>query len=372
MYHLPALNTRNTDIDSFANLARYGLTESVQDRFAQIRANDPDLVPGRVARVDGISTFVHANSSDYRAASKLARFAHENELESEPAQPTVGDWVLVRPGPNRDSGTIELVLPRSSLLVRKRATRGAKIGTDQILAANIDTAFVVQSTTYFNAGRLERELALVWASGSTPVVVLTKSDLLEDGGEKLAEVLALAAATAPGVEVFVVSGMTGEGTDALRRFSATGMTVVLIGASGVGKSTLVNQLLGEEVMDTGEIRESDARGRHTTTTRQLLPLPGGGVLIDSPGIRTIGLAARSEEALSKTFSEIEPFLGACSFDDCSHEGEAECAVADAIADGRLQASRFESYSQMKRELQQDQARSDLRPKGRTGRRDDQD
>ena len=152
-------------------------------RFAQIRANDPDLVPGRVARVDGISTFVHASSSDYRAASKLARFAHENELEIEPAQPTVGDWVLVRPGPNRDSGTIEFVLPRSSLLVRKCATRGAKIGTDQILAANIDTAFVVQSTTYFNAGRLERELALVWASGSTPVVVLTKSDLLEDGGK---------------------------------------------------------------------------------------------------------------------------------------------------------------------------------------------
>ena len=366
------MNTRDADIDSLANLARYGLAKSIRTRFAQIVANEPDLVPGRVARVDGITTFVHTNSLDYRAASKSARFAHENDLEIEPAQPTVGDWVLVRPGQSHNSGTIELVLPRSSLLVRKRATRGAKIGTDQVLAANIDTVFVVQSTIDFNAGRLERELSLVWASGSTPVVVLTKSDLLEDDGEKPADVLGRATSTAPGVDVFVVSGLTGNATDTLRRFSAAGMTVVLIGASGVGKSTLVNQLMGKEVSDTGEIRESDSRGRHTTTTRQLFPLPGGGVLIDSPGIRTVGLAARSEEALSKTFSEIEPFLGACNFDDCSHEGEAGCAVAEAIADGRLLASRFESYSQMKRELQQDQARSDLRPKSRTGRRGDQE
>lgn len=345
--------------DSYANLARYGLTDPVRDSFARITANDPELVPGRVARIDGISTFVHANTLDFRAVSTFATIApgqDEDDSEIEPAQPAVGDWVLVRPGQENDPDTIELVLPRISLLQRKRVMRGKESGDEQILAANITTVFVVQAATYFNSGRLEREIALVWGSGSVPVVVLSKIDLLEDANP--AEMVALTESVAPGLEVFAVSGITGEGTDQLRRFVTTGKTVVLIGASGVGKSTLVNQLMGEEVMDTGDVREADDRGRHTTSTRQLLPLPGGGVLIDSPGIRTIGLVAGSEEALAKAFSDIEEFFGECRFRDCAHESEPGCAIAAAIANGTLLESRFESYRRMQRELQHEQTKKD--------------
>jgi len=364
----PTLNTPSNDStpdnsvtgsntgDDYANLIQHGLTEEVQARFSVIRDKDSELVPGRVARVDGITTFVHGNSSDYRAVSTFARIAHDDEFEIEPAQPTVGDWILIRPGQDLDPDEIELVLARSSLLVRKRVQRGKEEGDEQVLAANIDTVFIVQAATYFNSNRLEREIALVWGSGAVPVVILSKVDLLE--GTDPAEVIALAESSAPGVEVFAASGITGEGTDPLRRYTAAGNSVVLIGASGVGKSTLINQLMGHEVMDTGEIREADARGRHTTVTRQLLRLPGGGVLIDTPGIRTIGLVSGSEDALAKTFSEIEEFFGKCKFRDCGHVGEPGCAIAEAISDGRLLASRFESYKRMGRELQHDETKHD--------------
>lgn len=335
-------------------LLQYGLTDSVRERFNAIRAKDSRLVPGRVARVDGITTFVHADSADYRAVATFARIAHDDELEIDPAQPTVGDWVLIRPGQDLDPDEIELVLPRTSLLVRRRVMRGKEEGDEQVLAANITTVFVVQAATYFNPGRLEREIALVWGSGAVPVVILSKVDLLEDVDP--AEVVEEAKLSAPGVDIFAVSGITGAGTPPLQKYVIAGTTVVLIGASGVGKSTLVNQLMGSEVMDTGGIRESDARGRHTTVTRQLLPLPGGGVLIDTPGIRTISLVVGSEEALAKTFSEIEEYLGQCKFRDCGHVGEPGCAIAEAIADGRLLASRFESYKRMGRELIHDETK----------------
>ncbi|MCZ6538539.1 MAG: ribosome small subunit-dependent GTPase A [Chloroflexi bacterium] len=348
--------------DPFVDLAPYGLTEPVSDLFAEITASDPELVPGRVVRLDGISTSVHAGSRDYRAVSTYAIFAQPggSELDSEagiePAQPTVGDWVLVRPGHDNEPDRIELVLPRTSLLTRKRVMRGKEQGDEQLLAANVTTVFIVQSATYFNVARLDREIALVWGSGSVPVVVLSKSDLLEKADA--VAVTELAESAAPEIEVFAVSGITGEGTDTLRPFTATGKTVVLIGASGVGKSTLVNQLMGEDVMDTGEIREADDRGRHTTTTRQLLPLPGGGVLIDSPGIRTIALAAGSEEAIAKTFSEVEGYFGKCKFRNCTHEGEPGCAIAEAIADGSLLKSRFDSYRRMQRELQHEHTKNE--------------
>ena len=346
--------------DPYANLAGHGLTEAVSDLFTQIINRDPGLVPGRVVRVDGISTSVHASARDYRAVSLLAVFTRpagadaDSESDIELAQPTVGDWVLLRPGEEGEPDAIELVLPRTSLLVRRRVMRGKEQGDEQLLAANIDTVFIVQSVTYFNASRLEREIALVWGSGSVPVVVLTKSDLVEV--ESALEVAQRAESVARGVEIFSVSGITGSGTGSLRPYTATGQTVVLIGASGVGKSTLVNQLMGEDVMDTGEIREADDRGRHTTNTRQLLPLPGGGVLIDSPGIRTIGLTAGSEEAIAKTFSEIEEYLGKCRFRNCAHAGEPGCAITEAIDDGRLLRSRLDSYRRLLRELQFEQTK----------------
>jgi len=188
------------------------------------------------------------------------------------------------------------------------------------------------------------------------VVVISKTDLLEE--DDLTDLIEQARLSAPDVEVFAVSGITGEGTDSLHQYTEAGSSVVLIGASGVGKSTLVNQLMGHEVMDTGEIREGDNRGRHTTVTRQLLPLPNGGVLIDTPGIRTIGLVAGSEEALGKTFSEIEEYLGECRFRDCGHTSEPGCAILEAIADGRLLEARFDSYKRMGRELQHEETKND--------------
>lgn len=360
----PTLNSspQNDNLDQpvaeLANLVQYGLTESVAARFASITSKDSDLVPGRVARVDGISTFVHADSVDYRAVSTYARIAHDDEFEIEPAQPTVGDWVLIRPGQNQDPDEIELVLPRSSLLARKRVQRGKEEGDEQVLAANISTVFVVQAATYFNPGRLEREIALVWGSSATPVVVISKTDLLMEDNDAPTEeeVIEQARSSAPGVEVFAVSGITGAGTDPLREYTIAGSTVVLIGASGVGKSTLVNQLMGHEAMETGDIRESDTRGRHTTVTRQLLPLPNGGVLIDTPGIRSIALVSGSEEALAKTFSEVEQYLGQCRFRDCGHNGEPGCAIGKAIKKGELSADRFESYKRMGRELEYEETK----------------
>jgi ribosome biogenesis GTPase len=349
------LTSSSTTSGDIQKLVQYGLTDSVRDRFVAITARDEELQPGRVARVDGITTFVHSISTDYRAVSTFARIAHDDESEVEPAQPTVGDWVLVRPGQDKDPDELELVLPRSSLLVRKRVQRGKEEGDEQVLAANITTVFIVQAATYFNPNRLEREVALVWGSGAVPVVILSKIDLLEDTDP--GEFVKKAEISAPGVDIFAASGITGEGTDPLRRYTEAGSTVVLIGASGVGKSTLVNQLMGGEVMDTGEIRESDARGRHTTVTRQLLPLPNGGVLIDTPGIRTIGLVSGSEDALAKTFSEVEQLFGQCRFRDCGHVGEPGCAIAEAIADGRLLASRLDSYRRMERELEHDRTKS---------------
>ena len=360
-----------SQVDPGSDLAEYGLTQAVRDQFTRIVAGDPELVPGRVIRVDGISTTVHTSGHDYRAVGTSAKFVQATESavgdHPELAQPTVGDWVLVRPGIESEPDIIELVLPRTSLLVRKRVMRGKEQGDEQLLAANVTTVFIVQSVTYFNVARLERELALVWGSGSIPIVVLTKTDLLADADQtdssRLDEVVQLAESVAPGVDVIAVSGITGEGTDPLDRYTNTGKTVVLIGASGVGKSTLANHLMGREVMETGEIREADDRGRHTTTTRQLLTLPGGGVLIDSPGIRTVGLVAGSDEAIGKTFSDVEELFGNCRFRNCAHIDEPGCAIAEAIADGRLQRSRLDSYRRMLRELQFEETKND--PAART-------
>ena len=334
---------------SFANLAHYGLTDPVQRRFEKIVSSEPELIPGRVGRVDGISTFVHGMSSNYRAVSAASLRAQAVEVDSEFIQPTVGDWVLVREGQGSDPDVIQTILPRSSLLSRKRANRSKDQTDEQVLAANITSVFVVQAATYINIGRLEREIALVWGSGARPVIVISKTDLLDNQAVEV--VIAKVKESAPGVEVFPVSGITGDGTDSLSLYTERGSTVVFIGASGVGKSTLVNYLLGSHVMETREIRSTDNRGRHTTATRQLLPLPGGGVLIDTPGIRSIVLVSGSEPAIAKVFTEVEKYIGTCRFNDCSHENEPDCKVVEAISNGDLSQARFDSYMRMATETE---------------------
>lgn len=256
--------------------------------------------------------------------------------------PTAGDFVLLDWQEGSDS-RILATLPRRSLFSRPDpATAGH---TEQAVAANFDTVFILQSLNRdFSPRRLERYLTEAWQSGAVPAVLLTKADLCADPGAAVREAEGLA----PGVGVFPVSALTGAGLGALAPYLEPGRTVVFLGSSGVGKSSLVNALAGEPLMATGGIREDDGRGRHTTTHRQLLRLPSGVLVIDTPGMRELGMWDVSE-GLGASFSDVEMFLGACRFRDCRHQGEPGCAVAAAIEDGSLSRERWESYLRLRKE-----------------------
>jgi ribosome biogenesis GTPase len=268
--------------------------------------------------------------------------------------PVVGDWVAARPLDGERKAVIEAVLLRRSAFTRKEAWRRT---VAQVVAANVDTAFLVTAFGGdLSARRLERYLTAAWDSGSNPVIVANKVDLAGDPPSELAEVEAVAL----GVPVLSVSATTGEGLDELEAHLAPGRTIGLLGSSGVGKSTLVNRLAGRELLATREIR-SDGRGRHTTTHRELVPLPSGALLIDTPGMRELQLWAE-EEVLESTFSEIAVLAGGCRFSDCSHEHEPGCAVKEALADGSLPSERFASYRKLQREIRALEIRKDARLK----------
>ena len=267
--------------------------------------------------------------------------------------PGVGDCVSLSLRPEERRGTVQHVLPRRTALVRKAPERPAEA---QLLAANVDTVFVTTSLNRdFRARRIERTLALAREGGAEGVVVLTKLDLAEDPDALLGE----ARAAAGDHPVLALSALTGEGMDALLAFVGTGRTVALLGASGVGKSTLVNRLLGEELLATREIRADDHRGRHTTTHRQLVALPGRGTLIDTPGLREVGLWG-DEEGVDSAFPEVEALLGECRFHDCGHTGEPGCAIAAALEDDRLSPERWTHYLRLKREAVKTAARRSAR------------
>ena len=252
--------------------------------------------------------------------------------------PTVGDWVLVQYEPSGDS-LITATLPRRTYFARRDPTPGRG---EQAVAANFDRVLILQSLNGdFNLRRLERYAALAWQSGATPVIVLTKADLAEDTLSFELE----AARVAPGVEIHVVSVRTGQGLDGLAAHLQPGKTAVFLGSSGVGKSSLVNALAGEEIMLTAAIREDDSKGRHTTTHRQLLKLPGGAMIIDTPGMRELG----RWEAAQGLFADVEQFLGMCRFSDCRHEQEPGCAIRAAIASGELDPARWESWRKLQLE-----------------------
>ncbi len=256
--------------------------------------------------------------------------------------PVVGDWVLVdRVDDKSGSAVIHAILTRKSSFERKAAGTGHE---RQVIAANIDTVFICMSLNKdYNLRRAERYLSIAWDSGAAPVIVLTKADLCVDIEAKLAELQSIAF----GVDVVVTSSMSADSYDGIIKYLQKGKTIAFIGSSGVGKSTLINKLMGKEVLVTKEIREDDSRGRHATTHRQLLVLPGGGVVIDTPGMREIQVAGAD---LSKSFVDIEEYAQNCYFRDCRHEFEPKCAVKKAIEDGSLSLKRFENYKKLQNEM----------------------
>lgn len=266
--------------------------------------------------------------------------------------PTVGDFVMLRYVPDGDS-LILSTLPRRTFFSRRDPDRGRG---EQAVAANFDDVFLLQSLNEdFNLRRLERYLTLAWQSGATPVIVLTKADLAEDYSGYLAAV----GQVAPGVAVHLVSTKTGFGLEALQSCFRPGRTAVFLGSSGVGKSSLVNALAGEEIMSVGLIRADDGKGRHTTTHRQLLRLPGGAIIIDTPGMRELGMWAVSE-GLEEAFPDVERFLGRCRFRDCTHTAEPGCAIRAALEEGELSQVRWDSYRSLQEEAKYAEDRASLR------------
>jgi ribosome biogenesis GTPase len=264
--------------------------------------------------------------------------------------PAVGDWVAVR------GGRIHAVLPRRTAVTRR--TPGSNAG-EQVLAANVDLVVVVVAPGRdANPRRVERLLALAWESGGQPVVVLGRADLCPEWGTDVAGELAGLAAVAPGVRVLALSCYTGEGVDEVAAMLAPGRTAVLLGSSGVGKSTLVNRLAGRDLLATGEVRD-DGKGRHTTTTRQLVVLAGGGLVIDTPGLRELGLWTNGA-GTAAAFDDVEALAAGCRFDDCRHRTEPGCAVLEALEDGRLPAARFAAWEKLRRELAWAERRADPR------------
>lgn len=257
--------------------------------------------------------------------------------------PVVGDWVAVAPRYQEGAATIHGVLPRASLISRR--SPGAKT-EEQPVAANVDTVVIVSGLDHdFNLRRLERYLVLAWNSGAVPLIVLNKADVCGELADRLAEVEAIA----PGVAILATSATRHDGLAALCDRLAPGMTAAFLGSSGVGKSTLINALLGEERQDTGGVREDDSRGRHTTTRRELLFLPGGAILVDNPGMREVGLWG-GEEDVAGSFADVESLAAGCRFSDCAHQAEPGCAVRQALEEGRLPEDRLRGYLKLRREL----------------------
>jgi ribosome biogenesis GTPase len=318
-------------------IEQYGWSDALRLAFEpHARAGH---LPGRIVVQQREAHLVVTDGGNL-SARLSGRLRHEAR---EAGHPAAGDWVALSAKAGEGKATIHAVLPRRTAFVRRAAD---SVQTLQVIAANIDVVFVVTSMNAdLNPRRLERFLAAAWQSGARPVVVLTKADLCEQPEAQAAEIATLAA----GCPVLVVSARQGLGMGGLMEHIAPGETCVLIGSSGVGKSTLVNALLGEERMATQDIRASDARGRHTTSHRQLILLPGGGLILDTPGIREVGLID-ADEGLSTVFDDIEELARHCRFRDCGHSSEPGCAVRSALEEGRLDADRWAHYQKLSQEL----------------------
>jgi ribosome biogenesis GTPase len=321
-----------------------------------------DHVPARVAVEFNHMYRVYVDGAEVEAVVS-GRLKHHAESRGE--LPAVGDWVVARKRPEEDRASIVHVLPRRSRFSRKVA---GSVTDEQVVAANVDVVFLVMSLDHdFSPRRLERYILLARESGAAPVVLLTKPDLSDDVPARVAEV----AVVAGGLPVHILNPRTGEGAETLRAYVGRGRTCGLLGSSGVGKSTIVNRLVGADVQKTRAVREADSKGRHTTTHRELVPVPGGGLLLDTPGMRELQLWAGGD-AVDASFDDVERHASGCHFGDCRHRDEPRCAVKAAVTAGVLSAERLESYLKLQDELahlarQQDQrAQLEEKRRGRIG------
>ncbi|MEW4369955.1 ribosome small subunit-dependent GTPase A [Paenibacillus sp. JQZ6Y-1] len=329
-------NTNRTT-NTHAIMHDYGYNDHFARAFHELEQGTP-LIPARVTAV--FKHVLRVVSADGEQLARPKSSAFRDALRTE--RPAIGDFVALESHPG-DTSLIHAVLPRQTLFLRDDPDPDEQ---QQVVAANFDYCFLVNSANNdFNINRLERYLTIAWNSGANPVVVLTKADLADNLSTYLDEL----EAAALGVPIFAVDSLSGNGFPELRALLSPGQTIVLLGSSGVGKSSLVNALAGEEKMKTSGIREDDARGRHTTTHRELHLLSSGVIVIDTPGMRGLGVGQASE-GLEETFSDIEALGEHCRFADCSHENEPGCAVQQALTDGTLSSKHYINWQKLKREI----------------------
>jgi ribosome biogenesis GTPase len=322
-------------------ITRFGWNDSFKQKFDDLKRND--LLPARVFSEDKGSYMLMSEVGSI-VGRVSGKYRHETENRSD--FPAVGDWVAIEVVPDQSLAIIHALLPRNTMFSRK--TAGTKI-EEQVVAANIDTVFIVYGLdNNFNVRGIERYVTLAWGSGAQPVIILNKADLVEDQGE-LEKIRSEVELVAIGIPIYFISSVVNDGISELKKYFKVGSTVALLGSSGVGKSTLTNLLLGDLSQKTGEVREADSKGRHTTTRRSIFMLPNEGMIVDTPGMRELQLWM-NEQDLSTGFNDIETIALKCRFKDCKHEIEPGCAVKEAIEQGDLDNQRLVSHDKMLREL----------------------
>ena len=326
-------------------LKELGWNSFFQNHFKQFE--DGKNIPARVSSIRKDTYQVFSEKGELRAKI-LGKIYNRSHSKSD--FPVIGDWVVLDFDPSSDFSSISAILPRQSRFSRKvsgsRKRKSSGIIDEQIIAANIDTVFIIMGLDRdFNVRRIERYLTLVFDSGANPVILLNKSDICKDTEDKIIKIESIAL----GIPIHTLSAKNHVGLDLLLKYLQKGQTVALVGSSGVGKSTLINSLLGEQRQKVENLSQSGRKGQHTTTTREMIFVPSGGMIIDNPGLREIQLSA-DQDGLKESFKDIEEIAQYCRFNDCQHDEEPNCSVKAAIEDGTIDANRYHNYLKLKQEL----------------------